>query len=578
MVFNKYEWSIIIEYYTKYVKKFNSLYILLLVVLLLSKTLSLAIPYLNGKIIDFVLSKESSHVLNNLIMVFLIIIVNGILNLIGSYVQNHIKGKTLLEIRKGIFETILSYKYSDYKKQDTGEYISKIEGDSTVVADFYINNAVSILVHIITLCIAGYFIVKISLPMSIMALMLYPIVFIVNRTYGEKIKNSQSAFRIVSDKYLKTLQEFLSNIIELKIFTLENYASEKFHRCLDETKRNGIKSSNAMSLGGFVIMLCSSFVEISLTGLGCYKMIKGTLSIGEYVAFMAYLSYVIGSIRGMASVNLNVQTAIVSMKRISELQTTDSEDFTNGICDIEFNAGIHIQNVCFSYNSDGNRVLNDVCIDARPHSITAIVGMNGSGKSTLMDLIVRVNEFQSGNILIGDTSVKNINLKYLRENIAYIRQTPLFFNDTIKNNLLLAKENANFEDIENACKDVMLKDFIESLPNKYDTIIGEHGERLSGGQRQRLAIARGLLKGSKFFLLDEVTSNLDKEAECNFSSLLRKLSSDHTVILVSHRLSSIRNADHITVIHDGRIEGSGNHETLMQECTHYKNMVLHDME
>ena len=236
------------------------------------------------------------------------------------------------------------------------------------------------------------------------------------------------------------------------------------------------------------------------------------------------------------------------------------------------NSNIRFNHVGFKYNSTNERAIHNINFEVKGNTMTAFVGHSGAGKSTIINLLPRFYEPQEGSIEIDNQNIKNVSLKSLRANLSMVSQDVILFDDTIKNNIAYAKDDANIEDIIKACKFAAADEFIKKLPKGYDTMIGENGIRLSGGQKQRISIARAVLKESPIILLDEATSSLDAESEEKVQNAINNLTKNKTTLVIAHRLSTIHNADKIFVMRSGKIVNSGNHEYLIEECEEYKSL------
>tara|TARA_Y100000992_G_scaffold171825_1_gene115661 strand:- start:1262 stop:2146 length:885 start_codon:yes stop_codon:yes gene_type:complete len=278
-------------------------------------------------------------------------------------------------------------------------------------------------------------------------------------------------------------------------------------------------------------------------------------------------------VRSLATLNIGIHQGLVAAKRVLpvvDLKNEIKDDQNLPNLNIS-NCKINFKNINFTYNKTENTILSSINIEIKGGGMTALVGHSGAGKSTIMNLIPRFYDCDSGDILIDDQSIYKTNINSLRKNISLVSQETTLFDDTITNNIAYAKLDASESEIKKASEDSFASDFIEKLPNKYNTIIGENGVRLSGGEKQRLSIARAMLKKSPIILLDEATSSLDAETENKIQNALTQLTKNKTTIVIAHRLSTVLNADKIYVIDAGRIVDEGNHEFLLSNSNVYKN-------
>lgn len=341
---------------------------------------------------------------------------------------------------------------------------------------------------------------------------------------------------------------------------------------LDKVADNSMNSSIVSTFAGLINNTIINLSEWIIIGYGSWLIIYRNFSAGSYVSFNSYLSELLNSIQKVLSLNIEVQTTIVSINRILEIIGIDTEDYNNKINLDIIDGDIKIENLNFAYSLKEDYLIKDLSVRIKPNSICAFVGLSGCGKSTLFDLLVRFLEYDKGSISIDGFSIKDLNLKSLRKNVSYIQQENFIYNFSIKENLLLGSPNATMGEIVNACKLANIDSFIDSLPDKYDTLINEKGNSLSGGQKQRLAIARSILRNSKIFLFDEVTSALDGESEYLITESLMELSKNHTVIMIAHRLTTLINIPQIYVFDKGKIVDKGNHEYLIKNSSLYKRL------
>jgi len=300
---------------------------------------------------------------------------------------------------------------------------------------------------------------------------------------------------------------------------------------------------------------------------------KNELDINNFFSFLAAMMLAYQPVRALATVNITISQGLSAATRILPIIDEKSELIENKD-DPEIkivNGDIEFKNVCFQYNGEESQILHSINLKMLGGKMTSLVGHSGAGKSTILNLIPRFYDTKSGDIIIDNQSIYKTKIHSLRKNISLVSQDTTLFDDTIKNNIAYANLNASQEEIEEAAKYSFANEFIEKLPNKYETIIGENGIRLSGGEKQRLSIARAILKKSQIILLDEATSSLDAETENKIQKAINFLTKNRTTIVIAHRLSTILNSDRIYVIDSGKIVGNGNHEELLVNSSIYKN-------
>jgi len=302
-------------------------------------------------------------------------------------------------------------------------------------------------------------------------------------------------------------------------------------------------------------------------------IMRGELEVNNFFSFLAAMMLAYQPVRSLATLNIAINQGLAGARRILPLIDYKNEINEND-SDVNIvitNAEVKFKNITFKYNSAESEVLKNVNIDILGGKMTSLVGHSGAGKSTILNLIPRFYDCNEGDITIDNQSIYSSKIQSLRKNISLVSQDTTLFDDTVRNNIAYAISDATQEQIEEAAKYSFANEFIEKLPNKYDTLIGENGIRLSGGEKQRLSIARAILKKSQIILLDEATSSLDAETESKIQSAINFLTKNRTTLVIAHRLSTILNSDKIYVIESGKVVGEGKHEELLKNSPVYKN-------
>ena len=370
------------------------------------------------------------------------------------------------------------------------------------------------------------------------------------------------------------LVEIFKNHKLIKIFQTEDYENKRAKNYINELKEKSRKI-------GIIFVRTTPIME-TLTGIMIAILIyysgkliaNNEIDINNFFSFLAAMMLAYQPVRSLATLNIGVNQGLAAAKRILPIVDNKNTITDNKEDDyLELSKGtIEFKNVSFRYNEEKEGpTLKSVNLKIEGEKMTALVGHSGAGKSTIMNLIPRFYDSNSGNILIDEKSIYKTKISSLRKNISLVSQDTTLFDDSIKNNIAYANRNANEEEIINAAKLSFADEFIDKLPNKYDTIIGENGIRLSGGEKQRLSIARAMLKDSKIILLDEATSSLDSETESKIQKAINFLIKGKTTLVIAHRLSTILNSQKIYVIDNGTIIDEGNHEELMKNSEIYKS-------
>ena len=409
--------------------------------------------------------------------------------------------------------------------------------------------------------------------LSLIAIIMIPVASIASRTLGKRLGKVVTEAQEKSGFLNSYLIELFKNHKLIKIFQKENYESERADEHLNQLKDKN-KKINTVFVRMSPIMETLTGIMIAILIYYSGKLaLKNEIDIGSFFSFLAAMMLAYQPVRALSTLNMTLRQGLSAAARILPIidnknEITDHEDAQ----DIKItNASINFNNVNFKYNSDEKDVLKNINIKISGGKMTSLVGHSGSGKSTLLNLIARFYDIQSGDILIDQQSIYNVKIKSLRDKISLVSQDTTLFDDTIKYNIAYAKTDATDEEIIAASKFSYSHEFIEKLPNKYETIIGENGVRLSGGEKQRLSIARAMVKKSPIILLDEATSSLDAETESKIQDALKVLTKDKTTIVIAHRLSTILNSDQIYIVDSGNVVANGKHEELLKNSGLYKN-------
>ena len=367
--------------------------------------------------------------------------------------------------------------------------------------------------------------------------------------------------------------EVFKNHKIIKIFQKENFEFSRTEKFINNLKEKVIKIQTVLVRASPIM---ETLTGIMIAGLIFYSgklILKNELDINSFFSFLAAMMLAYQPVRSLATLNMGINQGLAAAKRILPIidmknQIIETEKPNN----LEIKKGeIRFNKVRFKYNDDERDVLKSIDLTINGGEMTSVVGHSGAGKSTILNLIPRFYDSNSGDILIDDQSIYKSKIFSLRSNISLVNQDTTLFDDTIKNNIAYAKLDASEDEIFEAAKLSFCDEFINKLPNKFDTIIGENGIRLSGGEKQRLSIARAMLKKSKIILLDEATSSLDAETESKIQEAIKFLTKNRTTLVIAHRLSTIMNSNKIYVVDDGKIAAEGNHQELIKSSEIYKN-------
>jgi subfamily B ATP-binding cassette protein MsbA len=409
--------------------------------------------------------------------------------------------------------------------------------------------------------------------LSLLAITMIPIAAFSSKNIGKKMGKKVNISLEAQDKFMRLLSELIKGSWLIKIYQKEEYELKKISMAIDE-KFKAIRKVEQTRLGSGPIMEIISAIAIAIVVFFAgYRSMQGAITLGQFVSFLAALMLAYQPVRALAGINIGIQEGITAAKRIYEIIDQKNEIYhdKNAPSLKLKNGSIEFKNTSFVY-PDGTHALKNLSTKIEGGTKVGLVGVSGSGKTTFLNLIPRFYNLQNGSILIDNQNINDINLNSLRKEISLVSQDVILFDDTIRANILYGNQFASDGEMVKACKFAAAEDFVEKLPKKYETIIGENGIKLSGGQKQRLSIARAILKNSSIILLDEATSSLDSESESVIQKAIENLTKNKTTIIIAHRLSTVMNCDNILVFENGQIIEEGKHEFLVNNSSTYKKL------
>lgn len=492
-------------------------------------------------------------------------------NISLSYVQNNL----IQDIRNSLYKHLQKLSLSFYDNNKTADISSIVLRDVSAMRTAFTQSIQKLINEPLNILVLIFMLFIISPKLTLIALITIPVSGFVIVKLGQSIRRKAKRSSIQIAGVMNILHETLTGIRIVKAFTREKFENKKF--ALENYKfyklayrKDRIKFLNTplndtigVSMGAILLWV------------GGKEVILGnSLNPDDFMRFIIFLFAMLQPARKLGSVNSQIQTGLASAGRVfSILDTTiEIKNSSTASSIAEFENSIEFKSVSFKYENAKNESLKDINVSIPKGDTVALVGSSGAGKSTFVDLISRFYDIQDGRILIDGVNIKNIKLSSLRMLVGVVTQETILFNDTILNNIKYGDEFATIEDVKKASNAANALEFINELPEKFDTIIGEKGARLSGGQRQRIAIARAILKNSQILILDEATSSLDTESERKVQIAIDNLVKDRTVIVIAHRLSTIENADEILVFHDGEIIEKGKHGELLDKIGRYTSL------
>ena len=476
-------------------------------------------------------------------------------------------------VQKDMMKALILADTKLIETKHTGKFVSNLTNDVSMLTSLISTAILSLFKDSLTLFGLLWVMFYQNWKLSLLAIIMIPLAVFAARSLGKRINKIANEMLVKSEFFTTHLIEIFKNHKLIKIFQTEKYENSRSETQLDELKEK-IKKMAIVFVRATPIM--ETLTGIMIASLIFYSGIlihNNELEINNFFSFLAAMMLAYQPVRSLATLNIAINQGLVAAKRVLPVV-----DIVNEIQekpdapDLKISKGtINFSNVNFKYDIKENIVLKFANLNIEGGKMTALVGHSGAGKSTILNLIPRFYDCDSGDILIDNQSIYKSNIYSLRKNISLVSQEITLFDDTVKNNIAYAKLNATDEEIELASKNSFANEFIDKLPNKYDTTIGENGVRLSGGEKQRLSIARAMLKKSPIILLDEATSSLDAETENKIQNAISLLTKNRTTIVIAHRLSTVLNAEKIYVVDAGKIIAEGNHENLLLDSPIYKN-------
>ena len=493
-----------------------------------------------------------------------------------TVVINTLVQSIIYKIQSNLFQSLLNLDLDVLNTERVGSLQSRVMNDVNLMKEAMIrsfNNLLRDLFTLIGLVISMFWL---NWVLALAVIAVYPIAVYPIIKIGKKSRVLSKAMQEHIGKTSSFLNESFLGARLIKSYQLENIQNKKAISYFSDLKSIIIKVISTRA-GLEPVMEIIGGIAISLVILlAGWQIVAGTSTVGEFSGFISALLIAVGPARAIGTLNSVIQEGTAAANRV--FGGIDSKAKVYDDLNAESLKGIDgkiiFRNITYKYLDKNILALNNINLEINPGESLAIVGPSGSGKSTLINLILRFFDPDEGEVLIGDQNIKKVKIVSLRESIAIVSQDTLLFHGTVCENITFGKQNATKEDIIKSAKEAGSHDFIQKLPNGYDTMIGESGANLSGGERQRIAIARAILRNPKILILDEPTSSLDSEAENKIKVTLSAISKNRTTITIAHRLSTVINADRIVVLDQGKIVSSGTHEELLETSVLYKKMAL----
>lgn len=508
--------------------------------------------------------------LNKLIIVCVgysvVFAINSLLIIINKRISNKLLLPFILKLKSKLLRRLIKIPADRYEQYNPGDLKNRIDNDTTICANFISTQIVVYIFNWIYVVIFGIVICCINVKLSLFAFLMIPISFLFTKVLAKRSGKISDAYREEWGKYEGFIHNTLQNWREIKAFNLEKLQDNKLSEYWDVLSKLFVKRQLYWYINRTFISFKDFFItKMNLYFLGGLLIFSGEMSVGSLLIFMVYYENLFSKIGAINDLDMSIQQDLPSINKVIEILNVKTI-FDKKYKLTKVDGKINFEKVSFSYKKDDEEaILKNINITISPKEKIAIVGRSGCGKSTLAKLLVNIYEPDEGRITLNNIEMNQYESTSFHKKFGIMVQEPYMFNLSIKENLLLGNPKASYEELVNACKSSNIEEFIKSLPNGFDTIIGERGIRLSGGQKQRLAIARSLLSNTEVMIFDEATSALDYDSEKNIFKAIEELCSKKTIIIIAHRLSSIILSDRVVVLDKGEVVGIGHYSELLNK-------------
>ena len=560
----------------RFVLPYKNIFSLGLLALALSSATVLSFPYLAGKLLDVASGKTGFFLtsINQIALALLaILLIQGIFSFIRVYTFSIVSERTLADLRQAIYQKIIWLPMSFFDSRRIGELLSRITSDVGMLQDTFTTTLAELLRQVLVLIIGITVIFVLTPKLALFMMLTFPVLVFGALVFGKFIRklSKKTQDQLASTNII--VEETMQSIAVVKSFTNELFEAARYKKSLIEVVNTAIHAARYRGL--FI-----SFTIVALFGgivgviwYGGTLVQSGEITVGELLSFVLYTTFIGGSIAGLGDIYTQIQRSIGASERMLEI-LEQSDEGNSSHQSLKLSGAISYDQVEFAYPTRADiTVLKSISFSIRPGEKVALVGPSGSGKSTLVSLLMRFYPLSKGNIFVDGHDITTYGLSAYRENIGIVPQEVMLFGGTIRENIAYGKPDASQKEIYEAARKANALEFIESFPEKLDTLVGDRGVKLSGGQRQRVAIARAILKNPSILILDEATSSLDAMSEQLVQDALEKLMENRTTIVIAHRLSTIRKVDRILVIKDGQIAEAGSHDELSSLNGIYSNLL-----
>ncbi|MDI6617138.1 MAG: ABC transporter ATP-binding protein [Clostridiales bacterium] len=580
------------DFFNKYVKKYYKFFLLAIFFLTAEALCDLIQPAIMSKIVDIgVKNKDIKYVLNMGGIMLMITAAGAVAACLRNVISSNVSQKFGAELRFDLYKKIQTYSFDNLNKFEGASLVTRLTNDVTQLQNL-VNGMMRIFVKAPLLCIGSFIMaLRLNPKMSIIILAVMPVI---SMLIWLNLKLGLPFFVKVQDMLDRVngvMREYLAGVRVVKAFNRFEYETGRFNDANSDLGAVTTKVMRIMAIFSPSIRLTINIAIVAVLYIGGIKVNSNSMQVGEIIAFINYMTQILYSLMMITMVFTMFVRAKASAERIGEV--FEQEDTIN---DIDYSAAeallekgrIDFEHVCFSYSgASGQPVIKDITFSCMPGETIGIIGSTGSGKSTLLSLVPRFYDPTSGNVRVDGINVKNIDTKKLREKISVVPQKTVLFTGSIIDNIRWGRDDASYEEVEEAAEVAQIGKFVSSLPEGFNTFIGQGGVNFSGGQKQRISIARAIVRKPEILILDDCTSAVDTNTESKIKEALKRYSKGLTCLIVAQRITSVMDADKIVVLDGGKVAGIGSHKELLSNCEIYrdifhsqigKEMTGHDAE
>jgi len=503
-------------------------------------------------------------------------VLKGLFDYAGTYLVNYAGYGLITDLRNSLYNSVLRRSAAFFDKHTTGTLVSTIVSDIERVQFAMSGILAEFLQQFFTFLFTAGVVVVLGKKLSWLLLLFVPFIIFSASRIGRRVRHTTRRGQDKLAEIQNILQETITGNRIVKAFTMESWEFARFRQAAQRLFRANLRSVAAAAISSPLMDIFGAIAIVLLLLLGRQQIVHGWMTPGIFVAFIIAVFKLYDPVRKFALFHNSFQQALGASSEIFKFMDipNEVEERPNARMLPPFSRSLRFADVGFYYQSgkSGRAILRNIDLEVKAGEVLALVGSSGAGKSTLVSLIPRFFDVSSGSISIDGHDIREVSLASLRSQIGVVTQETVLFNDTVRNNIAYGQPQVSTRQVEAAARAALAEDFISRLPAGYDTFIGERGFRLSGGERQRLAIARALLKNAPILILDEATSALDSESEALVQSALQNLMAGRTVVVIAHRLSTVRRADRIVVLENGTVSDEGTHEQLMEKLGTYRRL------